>query len=92
VRHRAFATRFLLGLVLACPAAAQSPAEPPERQRAFCQRVAAAALRCEAGGDLVALSACLVRTLPWQDSLRVALVAAAARADMAALLAECRVR
>jgi hypothetical protein len=79
-------------LLLAGPAAAQAPAGTPEQKRAFCQRVAAAALRCGPTTDLVGLSSCLVRTLPWQDSLRVGQVAAASRGDVAALLTECGAR
>lgn len=63
--------------------------ETSEQKRAFCQRVAQAAMRCGLGLDVTALSACLVRTLPAQDSMRVAQVAHAARGSAASLLAEC---
>jgi hypothetical protein len=63
--------------------------ETPEQKRAFCQRVGAAALRCGLTLDVTALSACLVRTLPPQDSLRVARVADRARGSAASLLSEC---
>jgi hypothetical protein len=96
VTARSFAIRLLLPLLLSGPAAAQGsappPADTPEQKRAFCQRVAAATLRCGPTTDLVALSACLVRTLPLQDSLRVAQAAAAARNDVSSLLTECGVR
>jgi hypothetical protein len=85
-------TMSALMLVLAGPAAAQAPAETPAEQRAFCRRVAAAALRCGPTADLLGLSACLVRTLPWQDSLRLARTTAAARGDVTALLTECGAR
>lgn len=63
--------------------------ETPEQKREFCQRVARAALQCGIGLDATALSACLVRTLPPQDSMRVAQVANAARGSAASLLTEC---
>jgi hypothetical protein len=63
--------------------------ETPEQKRAFCQRVARAALQCGVGLDVTALSSCLVRTLPPQDSMRVAQVANAARGSAASLLTEC---
>jgi len=63
--------------------------ETPEQKRAFCQRVAGAAARCGLGLDVTALSACLVRTLPAQDSMRVAQVANAARGNASSLLNEC---
>lgn len=63
--------------------------ETPEQKRAFCQRVAGAAARCGLGLDVTALSACLVRTLPAQDSMRVAQVANAARGSASSLLTEC---
>lgn len=65
--------------------------ETPEQKRAFCQRVGAAALRCGPTLDATALSACLVRTLPPPDSLRVAQVADRARGSAASLLSECGV-
>jgi hypothetical protein len=66
-------------------------AETPEQKRAFCQRVAAAAVRCGSPLDVTSLSACLMRDLPPQDSLRVAQVANSARGGAAALLSECGV-
>lgn len=64
--------------------------ETPEQKRAFCQRVAGAASRCGLTLDTAALSACLVRTLPPQDSMRVAQVANNARSGgMSALLSDC---
>lgn len=65
--------------------------ETPEQKRAFCGRVAMAALRCGPGFDVVALSSCLVRSLPPQDSLRVAQVANNARGSAGALLSDCGV-
>ncbi|MGG5822641.1 hypothetical protein [Falsiroseomonas sp. HW251] len=73
------------------PGLGQSQPETPEQKRAFCGRVAAAALRCGPGFDVVALSSCLVRTLPAQDSLRVAQVANNARGNAGALLSDCGV-
>jgi hypothetical protein len=67
--------------------------ETPEQKRAFCQRAAGAAARCAASGglslDMVGLTSCLVRTLPPQDSLRVAQVANSARGSAGSLLSEC---
>lgn len=63
--------------------------ETPEQKRAFCQRVGQAAMRCGLGLDVTALSACLIRTLPAQDSMRVAQVANSARGDAGSLLTEC---
>jgi hypothetical protein len=63
--------------------------ETPEQKRAFCQRVAQAAMRCGLGLDVTALSACLIRTLPPQDSMRVAQVANSARGNAGSLLTEC---
>lgn len=63
--------------------------ETPEQKREFCQRVAGAALRCGPTLDMTALTTCLVRTLPPQDSLRVAQVANGARGNAASLLSEC---
>ncbi len=72
------------------PGLGQSQApETPEQKRAFCGRVAAAALRCGPGFDVVALSSCLIRTLPPQDSLRVAQVANNARGNAGSLLSDC---
>lgn len=66
-----------------------SQPETPQQKREFCQRVAGAALRCGPTLDAVALSSCLIRTLPAQDSLRVAQAANAARGSASALLSEC---
>ena len=70
-------------------------AETPEQKRAFCGRVASAAARCGmAGGlslDMVAITTCMVRSLPPQDSLRVAQVANSARGNAGAVLSECGV-
>jgi hypothetical protein len=63
--------------------------ETPEQKREFCQRVAGAAMRCGPTLDVTALSACLVRSLPPQDSMRVAQVANNARGNAGALLSEC---
>jgi hypothetical protein len=63
--------------------------ETPEQKRAFCQRVGGAALRCGITLDATALTFCLVRTLPPQDSLRVAQVANSARGNAGSLLTEC---
>lgn len=63
--------------------------ETPEQKRAFCQRVGSAAMRCGLTLDATALSACLVRTLPPQDSLRVAQVADRARGSASSLLSDC---
>jgi hypothetical protein len=69
----------------------QSQPETPQQKREFCQRVAGAALRCGPTTDAVALSSCVIRTLPVQDSLRVAQAANAARGNASALLSECGV-
>ena len=64
--------------------------ETPEQKRAFCQRVGGAATRCGLTLDMTALSACLVRTLPPQDSMRVAQVSNNARSGgVSALLSDC---
>ncbi len=63
--------------------------ETPEQKRAFCQRIAGAAFRCGPTLDMANLSACLVRTLPPEDSLRVAQVANNARGNPSALLSDC---
>ncbi len=93
----------VVALVLAAfaPASAQAPPnlpglgsaqpETPEQKRAFCLRVGSAALRCGTGLDVPALATCLIRTLPPQDSLRVATLANTARGNFGALLAECGV-
>jgi len=63
--------------------------ETPEQKRAFCQRIAGAASRCGLTLDVMALTSCLVRTLPVQDSLRVAQTAERARGNPSALLGDC---
>lgn len=73
----------------AIPGLGQQAPETPEQKRAFCGRVAMAALRCGPGFDMVALSSCLVRSLPAQDSLRVAQVANNSRGSAGALLSDC---
>lgn len=65
-------------------------AETPEQKRAFCGRVAMAAVRCGTL-DVAGLTTCLVRTLPPQDSIRIARVAQAANGNAGALLTECSV-
>jgi len=89
-------------LLLALPAAGQGlqlpnlgglpmpgQSETPEQKRAFCQRVGGAAMRCGLTLDMTALTSCLVRSLPAQDSMRVAGVANSARGNAGALLSEC---
>jgi len=62
--------------------------QTPEQRRAFCGRVSQAAIGC-ATIDPAALSACLVRTLPAQDSARVARIANATRGNVGGLMQEC---
>ena len=62
--------------------------QTPEQRRAFCGRVAQAAAGCGTV-DMTALSACLIRTLPAQDSARVARVANASRGNVSGLMQEC---
>lgn len=62
--------------------------QTPEQRRAFCGRVAQAAAGCGTI-DMTALSACLIRTLPAQDSARVARVANASRGNVSGLMQEC---
>jgi hypothetical protein len=62
--------------------------QTPEQKRAFCGRVAQAAAGCGTI-DMTALSACLIRTLPAQDSARVARVANASRGNVSGLMQEC---
>jgi len=62
--------------------------QTPEQRRAFCGRVGQAALRC-GSIEMTALSACLIRTLPPQDSARVARVANASRGNVGGLMQEC---
>ncbi len=90
----------LAALLAAQPAMAQGlpnipglgapQAETPEQKRAFCGRVALAALRCGTL-DVVGLTTCLVKSLAPQDSLRIARVAQAANGNAGALLTECGV-
>jgi hypothetical protein len=63
-------------------------AQTPEQKRAFCGRVGQTALACGTR-EMGALSACLVRTLPPQDSARVARVANASRGNVGGLMQEC---
>lgn len=65
------------------------PRETPEQKREFCRRVSNAAMSCGLTLDVNALSACLIRTLPPEDSMRVAQVANRARGNASALLNEC---
>jgi len=77
-------------LVLTSSALAQAPsAEEQGRKRAFCQRVAEAAMRCGPSLDLTGLSACMLRGLAFQDSLRLAQLTAVARGNPASVLTEC---
>jgi hypothetical protein len=62
--------------------------QTPEQRRAFCGRVAQAAASCGTI-EMAALSACLIRTLPAQDSARVARVANATRGNVGGLIQEC---
>lgn len=62
--------------------------QTPEQRRAFCGRVAQAAAGCGTI-DMAALSACLIRSLPAQDSARVARVANASRGSVSGLMQEC---
>jgi len=63
--------------------------ETPEQKRAFCQRVGQAAASCGLTLSVSNMTSCLVRTLPPQDSLRVAQVAERARGSAGSLLSEC---
>lgn len=97
----------LLALCAASPALAQlslpqgipgmgGGAVAPDSGSAFCQRVGRAVLSCRAGGvglmDLAGLGTCLLRTLPAQDSLRVAQAAQRAQGSPASVLTECGLR
>lgn len=62
--------------------------QTPEQRRAFCGRVAQAAASCGTI-EMAALSACLIRTLPAQDSARVARVANATRGNVGGIMQEC---
>ena len=59
-----------------------------EQRRAFCGRVAQAAVSCGTT-DMAALLACLMRTLPAQDSARAARIANASRGNVGELIHEC---
>ena len=61
-----------------------------EQRRAFCGRVAQAAVSCGTT-EIAALLACLIRTLPAQDSARAARVANASRGNVSELMRECGV-
>jgi len=62
--------------------------QTPEQRRAFCGRVAQAAVSCGTA-DMAALMVCLIRTLPVQDSARAARVANATRGNVGELIQEC---
>lgn len=62
--------------------------QTPEQRRAFCGRVAKAAVSCGTT-DMGALLVCLIRTLPAQDSARAARVANATRGNVGELIHEC---
>jgi hypothetical protein len=92
----------VVAMLMASPVAAQGipglgsipgfgQPETPEQKRAFCQRVAGAAASCGLTLNVTALTSCLVRTLPPQDSLRVAQVAERTRGSAGGLLSECGV-
>lgn len=65
--------------------------QTPDQRRAFCQRVGEAASRCGTSLDVTALSSCVIRGLPAEDSLRVAQVANNARGNASSVLSECGV-
>ena len=62
--------------------------QTPEQRRAFCGRVAQAAVSCGTV-DMAALLVCLIRTLPVQDSARAARIANATRGNVGELIQEC---
>lgn len=62
--------------------------QTPEQRRAFCGRVGQAAMRCGTI-EMAALSACLMRSLPPQDSARVARVAQSTGGNVSGLMNEC---
>ena len=64
--------------------------QTPEQRRAFCGRVAQAAVSCGTT-EIAALLACLIRTLPAQDSARAARVANTSRGNVSELMRECGV-
>jgi len=61
----------------------------PEQRRAFCLRVGQAAMRCGITLDMTVLGACLIRTLPQEDSIRAARVLQATQNNPSSLLSEC---
>lgn len=65
--------------------------QTPDQRRAFCQRVGEAASRCGLSLEVTALSSCVVRSLPAEDSLRVAQAANNARGNAGSVLSECGV-
>lgn len=65
--------------------------QTPDQRRAFCQRVGDAASRCGLSLDVTALSSCVIRSLPAEDSLRVAQAANNARGDASSVLGACGV-
>ena len=62
--------------------------QTPEQKRAFCTRVGNAALGCGTK-EMGALSRCLIKTLPPQDSARVARMANSSRGNVSGLMQEC---
>lgn len=62
--------------------------QTPEQRRAFCGRVAQAAVSCGTT-DMGALLVCLIRTMPAQDSARAARIANATRGNVGELIQEC---
>jgi len=62
--------------------------QTPEQRRAFCGRVAQAAVSCGTT-EIAALLTCLIRTPPVQDSARAARVANASRGNVSELMREC---
>ena len=62
--------------------------QTPDQRRAFCSRVAQAAVSCGTV-DMAALLVCLIRTLPAQDSARAARIANATRGNVGELIHEC---
>lgn len=65
--------------------------QTPEQKRAFCTRIAGAARQCGLTLDMTVLGTCLMRSLPGEDSARVARIANTARGNPSALLSECGV-
>lgn len=64
--------------------------QTPDQRRAFCARVAQAAVSCGTA-DMGALLACLIKTLPAQDAARAVRVANGTRGNVSGLLQECGV-